>query len=88
MGIEPNVGALYSCDIFYDEAGGAGKLKNLGVLAVEMESAGLYLNAARAGKNALTICTISDHIFTGDSLPAEDRQVSFTQMMEIALEIA
>ncbi len=88
MGIEPNVGALYSSDIFYDEAGGAGKLKNLGVLAVEMEAAALYLNAARAGKNALAICTISDHIFTGEALPAEDRQTTFTQMMEIALEIA
>ena len=53
-----------------------------------MESAALYLNAARAGKNALTICTISDLIFTGESLPAEDRQNTFTQMMEIALEIA
>ena len=88
MDIEPNVGALYSSDIFYDEAGGAGKLKNLGVLAVEMESAALYLNAARAGKNALAICTISDHIFRGESLPAEERQVGFTKMMEIALEIA
>ena len=88
MGIEPNVGALYSSDIFYDEAGGAGKLKKLGVLATEMESAALYLNDARAGKNALAICTISDHIFTGESLPAQERQVSFTQMMEIALEIA
>ena len=88
MGVEPNVGALYSSDIFYDEAGGAGKLKNLGVLAVEMEAAALYLNAARAGKNALAICTISDHIFNGESLPAEERQVGFTKMMEIALEIA
>ena len=88
MGVEPNVGALYSSDIFYDEAGGAGKLKNLGVLAVEMEAAALYLNAARAGKNALAICTISDHIFRGESLPAEERQVGFTKMMEIALEIA
>ena len=88
MGIEPNVGALYSSDVFYDEAGGAGKLKKLGVLAVEMEAAALYLNAARAGKNALAICTISDHIFTGEALPAEARQTSFTQMMEIALAIA
>ena len=58
------------------------------MLAVEMEAAALYLNAARAGKNALAICTISDHIFTGEALPAADRQTSFTQMMEIALEIA
>ena len=88
MGIEPNVGALYSSDTFYDESGASMKLAKLGVLAVEMESAALYLNAARAGKNALAICTISDHIVTGEALPAEDRQTTFTQMMEIALEIA
>ncbi|MBR1708866.1 MAG: purine-nucleoside phosphorylase [Clostridia bacterium] len=88
LGITPKVGALYSSDIFYDEAGSAGILKKLGVLATEMEAAGLYLNAARAGKNALAICTISDHIFTGEALPAEDRQTTFTQMMEIALDIA
>ncbi len=88
MGVEPNVGPLFSSDIFYDESGSAKALKKLGVLATEMESAGLYLNAARLGKNALTICTISDHIFTGESLPAEERQLTFTQMMEIALEIA
>ena len=88
MGIEPNVGSIYSSDVFYDEAGSVGVLKKLGVLATEMEAAGLYLNAARAGKHALAICTISDHIFTGESLPAEERQTTFTQMMEIALEIA
>ncbi|MBR1408174.1 MAG: purine-nucleoside phosphorylase [Clostridia bacterium] len=88
LGIEPNVGALYSSDIFYDEAGNAQIMKKLGVLATEMEAAGLYMNAARAGKNALAICTISDHLFTGESLPAEERQTTFTQMMEIALEIA
>ena len=86
--IDPKIGALYSSDIFYDETGSSAKLKNLGVLATEMEAAGLYLNAARAGKQALAICTISDHIFRGESLPAEDRQNTFTQMMEIALEIA
>ena len=88
MGIEPTVGALYSSDIFYDESGMSGKLKKLGVLAVEMESAALYLNAARAGKNALAICTISDHLSKNESLDAQARQSSFTQMMEIALDIA
>ena len=88
MGIEPKVGALFSSDAFYDEAHGADKLRRLGVLATEMEAAALYLNAARAGKNALAICTISDHLYTGVSLPAEERQVGFTRMMEIALEIA
>ena len=81
-------GPLYSSDIFYDESGMSGKLKKLGVLAVEMESASLYLNAARAGKNALAICTISDHLGTGESLDAQARQTAFTQMMEIALSIA
>lgn len=88
MGIEPSVGALYSSDVFYDEADNAGKLRKLGVLAVEMEAAALYMNAARAGKNALAICTISDHLFRGEALPAEERQVGFRKMMEIALEIA
>ena len=88
MGIEPNVGAIYSSDIFYDESGSAKVMKKLGVLATEMEAAGLYLNAARLDKNALAICTISDHLFTGESLSAEERQTTFTQMMEIALEIA
>ena len=88
MGIEPNVGAIYSSDIFYDESGSAKVMKKLGVLATEMEAAGLYLNAARLGKNALAICTISDHLFTGESLSAEERKTTFTQMMEIALEIA
>ena len=64
------------------------KLVFEGCLAVEMEAAALYLNAARLGKNALTICTISDNPFTGEELDAEARQNTFTQMMEIALEIA
>ena len=88
MGVEPNVGALYSSDIFYDEAGYAGMLRKLGVLAVEMEAAALYMNAARAGKHALSICTVSDHLFRGEALSAQERQTGFTRMMEIALEIA
>ena len=60
----------------------------MGVLAVEMEAAALYLNAARAGKNALCICTISDSLVTGEALDAEQRQNTFTEMMELALEIA
>ncbi|MBQ6562343.1 MAG: purine-nucleoside phosphorylase [Clostridiales bacterium] len=88
LGQVPVPGALYSSDIFYDESGSAGILQKLGVLAVEMEGAALYLNAAKAGKNALVICTISDNPFTGEALSAEERQNSFTKMMEIALEIA
>lgn len=88
LGQELVCGAVYSSDTFYDESQPLGKLQKLGVLAVEMESAALYLNAARAGKNALCLCTISDNPFTGEELTAEERQNTFTKMMEIALEIA
>lgn len=81
-------GALFSSDTFYDESNPAGALEKLGVLAVEMEAAALYLNAARSGKKALALCTISDNPTTGEGLTAQERQESFHQMMEIALEIA
>ena len=67
---------------------GAGTLAKLHVLAVEMEGAALYLNAAKAGKKALVLCTISDNPTTGEGLSSEERQTSFHQMMEIALEVA
>ena len=88
MGVNMPVGPVYSSDAFYDESAPLGKLQKLGVLAVEMESYALYLNAARAGKNALALLTISDNPFTGEGLDSEQRQNTFTQMMEIALEIA
>ncbi|MBQ2461293.1 MAG: purine-nucleoside phosphorylase, partial [Clostridia bacterium] len=88
LGQKPIPGALYSSDVFYDESKSSAILQKLGVLAVEMEGAALYLNAAKAGKNALVICSISDNPFTGEGLSAEERQNSFTKMMEIALEIA
>ena len=88
MGIEPIVGNLYSSDIFYDDAGSLKEWQKMGVLATEMEAAALYMNAARAGKNALAICTISDNPFTGEATTAEERQNTFTTMMKIALEIA
>ncbi|MBQ9119600.1 MAG: purine-nucleoside phosphorylase [Lachnospiraceae bacterium] len=82
-------GNVLSSDIFYTEdAADNDAWKKMGVLAVEMESAGLYLNAARAGKKALCILTISDHLYTGESLSAEERQTSFRDMMEIALSLA
>ncbi|MDO4356858.1 MAG: purine-nucleoside phosphorylase [Clostridia bacterium] len=85
-------GPIFSSDIFYDADTGLGTanalMQKLGVLAVEMESYALYLNAALAGKNALCLCTISDDPFTGEGLTAEERQTSFTKMMEIALTIA
>jgi len=88
LGVEPKVGNIYSSDTFYDDALSLADWQKMGVLAVEMESAGLYMNAARAGKNALCICTISDCPFTGEACTAEERQNTFTKMMEIALEIA
>ena len=90
MGVEMPVGPVYSSDIFYDETEPkpAEALRKLGVLCVEMEAYALYLNAALAGKNALALLTISDNPFTGEGLDAEQRQNTFTQMMEIALEIA
>ena len=63
-------------------------MKDLGVLCIEMEAYALYLNAARAGKNALSLLTISDNVFTGESLSPQEVRETFTQMMEIALEIA
>ena len=84
-------GPIFSSDCFYEQGGyesAAAKLMKLGVLCVEMEAYALYLNAAAAGKNALALLTISDSLVTGEALPAEDRQNTFTSMMEIALEIA
>lgn len=87
-GVEMVVGNLYCTDLFYDASGAAVEWGKLGHLAVEMESYALYTNAMQAGKEALTICTISDHVLTGESLDALSRQNSFTEMMEIALETA
>lgn len=88
-GIHAVVGNLLSSDTFYDDNEEAnGRWRRMGILAIEMEAAGLYLNAARAGKKALAMCTISDIIHTGESLSAEERQNSFHEMMEVALDLA
>jgi len=88
MGIELKMGNLFSSDTFYDDAASLEKWRKMGVLAVEMEAAALYMTAARAGKKALALCTISDCPFTGEACTAQERQTSFTQMMEIALQTA
>ena len=88
-GAHYHVGNIVSSDTFYDDDPTVNdRWRSLGVMAVEMEAAGLYINAARAGKRALAICTISDSLVTHQALSAEERQNSFTQMMEIALETA
>ena len=81
-------GNLYSSDTFYDAAGRNARFGKMGILAVEMEAAGLYCTAAYAGKRALAICSISDNLVTGEELSADERQTTFTNMMKIALEVA
>lgn len=80
-------GPIYSSDAFYSDVSNLDVLTRLGVLAIEMEAAALYLNAARAGKNALAMCSISDSLVTGEELPAEERQIGFRNMMELGLSL-
>lgn len=80
------VGSVYTTDCFYKDSGNLADWRKLGILATEMESAGLYLNAARLGKNALCICTISDCPLTGESCTSDERQTTFNDMVKIALE--
>ena len=88
MGVRYKVGNILSSDVFYgDSADGWKAWQKMGVLAVEMEAAALYMNAARSGNEALCICTISDSLVTGEACSAEQRQTSFTNMMEIAFDI-
>lgn len=81
-----HVGNILSSDTFYDDANSLADWQKMGVLAIEMEAAALYMNAARAGKNALCILTVSDCPLKGESTTAEERQNTFRDMMEIALE--
>ena len=94
-GLTYHVGNLVSSDVFYGDALGldsentsSAKWAKMGVMAVEMEAAALYMNAARAGKHALAICTVSDHLLRNENCTAEERQNGFTNMMKLALETA
>lgn len=88
-GIPTHVGGIYSSDVFYDERPDLNEqMTRHGVLAVEMEAAELYILAARYGVRALAVLTISDHLLTHEALPSSDRQSSFRDMVEIALEAA
>ncbi len=89
--MDPNnihVGNMLSSDRFYNEELDKEKLARYGVLAVEMEAAGLYAVAAKHNRQALAMCTISDHIITGEETTAKEREQTFTDMMEVALETA
>ncbi len=89
QGTKVVVGNVLSSDVFYTADTAANdQWKKMGILAVEMEAAALYMNAASAGKKALCLLTISDHLYTGEELSAQDRQVGFGKMMEIALALA
>jgi purine-nucleoside phosphorylase len=89
LGARYHVGSLLTSDAFYNDcADDSLAWRKMGVLGVEMEAAALYMTAARAGKAALAICTVSDHLLTGEATTAAERQTSFTQMMEVALETA
>ena len=88
MGIRYRVGNILSSDVFYgDDAERWKQWQKMGVMGVEMEAAALYMNASRSGNKALCICTVSDSLVTGEACSAEQRQTSFTNMMEIAFEI-
>lgn len=88
-GVKYKVGNILSSDTFYDDANSGMEWAKMGVLGVEMESCALYCNASRLGKNALTICTVSDSfIYPEENTTAQERETSFTKMMEIALEVA
>ncbi len=87
LGYNYKVGNVFSSDTFYNENPHNDKWINMGVLAVEMEIAALYMNAARSGNRALGIVTISDHILTGEATTAEERQNNFTHMMDVAFSL-
>tara|TARA_B110000908_G_scaffold32757_1_gene39102 strand:+ start:4575 stop:5318 length:744 start_codon:yes stop_codon:yes gene_type:complete len=88
-GCKTHVGGIYSSDVFYDERPDLNEqMTRHGILGVEMEAAELYTLAARYGRRALAVLTVSDHLQTGEALPAEDRERSFGDMVEIALEAA
>ena len=95
LSLSYSVGNILSSDVFYNDFEGVPENMTssalwgkMGVLGVEMEAAALYMNAARSGKSALAILTVSDHLLTGESLSAEERQNSFTDMMTLSLETA
>ena len=87
FGYNYKVGTVLSSDVFYSENPHNDKWINMGVLAIEMEASALYMNAARAGKRALVILTISDHLLTGELTTAEERQTTFTHMMDVAFSL-
>jgi len=87
-GLNLKVGNVFTADMFYSEENQNEKLARYGVLAVEMETAALYTLAAKFGRQALSVLTVSDHILTGEITTAEERQTTFNDMIHVALEAA
>ena len=87
FGFRYKVGNVLSSDTFYSDTPHTEDWRKMGILAVEMEASALYMNAARAGKKALTILTVSDHVITGEATTPEERRTTFTNMMKVALSL-
>ncbi len=88
LGLNVRVGNIYSTDVFYAPEEVNSQWKEMGILGVEMEAAALYMIAAKAGKKALCVCTVSNHMFTKEELSTEERQMGFDNMIKLCLEIA
>ncbi len=84
--INVKVGNVFTADLFYDDHADHEKWARYGILAVEMETAALYTLAAKYGRRALSVLTVSDHILTGEATSAEERQTTFNEMIEVALD--
>lgn len=87
LGYRYKVGNVLSTDVFYADVSGLDGWLKMDVLGVEMEAVALYMNAARCRKRALVICTVSDHVITGEVTTSEERRTTFTHMMEVALSL-
>jgi purine-nucleoside phosphorylase len=87
-GLDLKVGSVFTEDLFYNDHAEHEKWAQYGILALEMETAALYTIAAKYGRKALTILTVSDHVLTGEATTAEERQTTFNDMIEVALEAA
>jgi len=87
-GLSVKVGNIYSTDVFYSPQNANDGMREMGVLAVEMECAALYMIAAKANAKALCVCTVSDHLYSPEKLSVEERQTGFDDMIRLCLETA
>ena len=88
LGLQVRVGNIYSTDVFYSPRSANDSMREMGVLAVEMECAALYMIAAKHHANALCVCTVSDHLYSPEKLSTEERQTGFNGMIRLCLETA